>query len=271
MKAPQNLTPDDWRKGGYRDAFQLVPPPPRNPTPFAKEVIYGYQGGQGALRTIGAIFLLIGLPVVLFMGGGLFTDLALAVVGQPATATVVGTRIVTNVEVNGRNPLEIKYEYNVSDKKFVETSYTTRNDIAEIAVTGASIAVEIVPGAPSWSRMKGSTSSTMGYWGLLMFLFPVAGAVMFGGAVRSNRREIRAFRDGVATKGLVVKRGADTTTEINGKNPFEVIWEFQVDGTTYKGKLSHMNHEILRRAMPDDEVTVLYDRRNPHVNTVWFE
>lgn len=271
MNTPQTPGPGDWRKGGYRDSYERVPRAPRKPTPFARELIYGYQGGQSALRTIGAIFLLIGAPLAIFLGGAPFTDLALVLMGQPATATVLATSVVTNVEVNGRHPLEIKFQYELSGIQYESASYTTNGDVISAAMIGASVPVEIVPSAPSWSRVKDTTSSKMGYSGLFFLIFPLVGASLLFSAIRSNRREIRAFQNGTPTKGLVVKRAWDTTTKINGKHPFEVSWEFQVDGTTYKGKLSHMNHEILRRAMPDDEVTVLYDARDPKVNTVWFE
>jgi hypothetical protein len=271
VNTPQTPTPGDWRKGGYRDAHELAPRAPRTPTPFARDLIYAYQGTQSALRTIGGIFLLIGLPVTFFLGGGLPTDFALAATGQPTTATVLATRIVHNVEVNDRHPVEIKYQYDYSEERYEGASYTTHGDIINSATIGATIPVEIFPASPSLSRMKGTTSSQMGYAGVFIFIFPLVGAIMFGWAVRSNRREIRAFRDGVAAKGLVIRRGEDMTTKINGNHPFEVTWEFQVDGTNYKGKLSHMDHKILRRALPDDEVTVLYDPRNPKVNTVWFE
>ena len=90
-------------------------------------------------------------------------------------------------------------------------------------------------------------------------------------AVRSNRREIRAFRDGVPGRGLVTKRAEDTSTTVNGRHPFEIHWEFQVDGVTYKGKLSHMERFKIESAFPEDEVTVLYDPRDPKINTVWLE
>ena len=136
---------------------------------------------------------------------------------------------------------------------------------------GASVPIEILAGAPSWSRIQGTTATKMGLGMLMFFLFPLIGAGMFGWAYRSNRHEIRAFRDGIAARGLIVKRGFDQSTEINGANPFEIVWEFQIDGTNYKGKLSHMDASIINRAFPDDEVTVLYDPRNPKINTVWVE
>ncbi len=271
MNTPQTPAPGDWRTGAYRDSYERVPPAPRKPSQFARELIYGYQGSQGALRTIGVIFLLVGLPLTFFLGGGLPTDFALAFMGQPAIATVLATRTMTNSKVNGRRPVEITYQYVLSQEKYDGESYTTNHDVVNAATIGASIPIEIVPSAPSWSRVKGTTSSIMGYAGVFLFIFPLVGGAMLFAAIRSNRREIRAFRDGVPAKGLVVKRGEDTTTKVNGKHPFEVRWEFQVDGTVHTGRLSHMNHEILRRAMPDDEVTVLYDPRDPKVNTVWFE
>jgi hypothetical protein len=270
VNSSQTPPPGDWR-GGYRSAFERVPPAPRTATPLARELIFGYQGSQGALRIIGAVFLAIGIPFVVGFGGGLAVDLTLAAIGQPATATVVATRVVTNVEVNGEHPLGVQYGYEVAGEKYEGESYDLGGAIAGTVTVGASIPIEVVPMAPSWSRVKGTKSSKMGYVGLFAFIFPIIGAFMLGHAIRSNRREIRAYREGVAIKGLVIKRGEDTTTEINGKHPFEIIWEFYVDNKSYKGRLSNMNSDKLRQALPDDEVTVLYDPRDPNVNTVWIE
>lgn len=270
MNTPQTPHPGDWR-GGYRSAFDRVPPAPRSPTPLARELIFGYQGGQNALRIIGAVFLALGIPFIFIFGGGILTDLTITATGQAATGTVVATRVVTSVEVNGAHPVGIQYRYDVSGEKYEAESYTLDTSILSVATAGATVPVEIVPMAPSWSRMKGTKSSKMGYAALFAFIFPIIGAAMLFYVIRANRREIRAFREGVAIKGLVVKRGEDTTTEINGKHPYEIIWEFYVDGKAYKGKLSNMNAMILQRALPDDEVTVLYDPKSPVVNTVWIE
>lgn len=271
MSTPQKPPSGDWRAGGYRDAYERVPRPPRKPTPFAHDLIYGYQGSQGASRTIGLVFLAIGLPLILFLGDGVMTDLALSISGRSTTATVLSTRVVTSVEINDRHPVEIKYRYEVDGVQHEAASYTTRSDVSSTAFVGASIAIETVPSLPSWSRVTGTTSSKMGTFVLFFLIFPAVGAGLVLSAVRSNRREIHAFRHGTATKGLVKRRGFDQTTEVNGKNPYEVTWEFQVDGATYTGKLSHMDPALLSRALPEDEVTVLYDPKDPKINTVWFE
>lgn len=271
MQNPDEKAPGDWRKGGYRDAYQRVPPPPRKPSPFAEVLIHNYQGTQSALRTIGIIFLVIGIPLSIFIGQGALTDVALGLWGKPADATITNTEWLTHVEVNGRNPLEITYRYEIHGETYNESSYTTDFSVSQTMTKGASVPIEILAGAPSWSRIQGTTATKMGLGMLMFFLFPLIGAGMFGWAYRSNRREIRAFRDGIAARGLIVKRGFDQSTEINGENPFEIVWEFQIDGTNYKGKLSHMDASIINRAFPDDEVTVLYDPRNPKINTVWVE
>lgn len=271
MSEQQTPSNGDWRKGGYRDAYERVPRAPRKPTPIARDLIYGYHGSQSVLRIIGTIFLLLGIPLMLFLGDGAITDLTLSVSGKTTTATVVSTRVVTNVEVNDVHPVEINYQYEAEGQKYTGASYTTNGMILNTLMTGTSISIEMVPSLPSWSRMKGTTSSKMGAWVLFFLIFPFVGGGLLYSAVRSNRREIRAFRDGTAIKGLVVKRAFDTTTEVNGQNPYEISWEFQVDGTMYKGKLSHMDRAVLDRALPDEEVTVLYDQRDPNVNTVWLE
>lgn len=266
-----NEARDDWRKGGYRDGYQRVPPAPRKPSPFAKVLIHDYQGTQSALRTIGIVFLVIGIPLSIFICQGAMTDIALGLWGKPADATIMNTELLRHVEVNGRNPTEITYQYEIDGKRYEESSYTTNSDVVQTMGRGASVPIEILTSAPSWSRVRGTTSTQMGLGMLFFLLFPLVGAGMFGSAYLSNRREIRAFRDGTPTKGLIVKRGLNHSTEVNGKNPFEIVWEFQIDGTNYKGKLSNMHAELLNRAFPEEEVTVLYDPRDPKINTVWIE
>lgn len=268
---PEQKLPGDWRQGGYRDAYDPVPKPPRKPTAAAKELIYSYQGAQHALRIIGLILIAISIPFVWGLGDGLPTDLVLSLTNKQAIGKVTGHRVVEHIKIDDRSPLGIAYEYEISGEKYASESYTVDSTKFQSLSVRESIPIEILSIAPSWSRASGTTASKMGVISLGFFLFPLIGLGMILWAARSNAREIRAFRDGKPIKGLVIKRGFDDKTEINGKNPFEIIWEFHVDGLRYTGKLSHMKREELEKAIPSSEVTVLYDIHDPKVNTVWLE
>lgn len=262
--------PGDWR-GAYREAFERVPRPPRAPTPLARDLIFAYQGTQAVLRIIGIIFLAIGIIFPAIFAGGVPVDIALSLAGSRVQGTAISAELNRNVKINGRRPMRITFRYEIDGRTYQGDSSTLDSQIITAAYPGASIPIEALPWAPGWARIPGTTYSTFGYVGLFTLIFPAVGGGLLFAAVRSNRREIRAYRRGLPTQGLVVKKGYDTSTKINGRHPFEVVWELQVDGQTYKGSLSHMNRELLERAIPSNEITVLYDPADPSANTVWIE
>jgi hypothetical protein len=107
--------------------------------------------------------------------------------------------------------------------------------------------------------------------GCFAVIFPVVGALVGIGAVVSNRREKRAYRDGLPIDGKVVRSEQDTSTAINEKHPWIIRWEFSVDGKPYEGELTHMNHALLQAFKVGSAVTVLYLREDPKVNTLYLD
>lgn len=262
--------PGDWR-GPYRQAFERVPRPPRAPTPLARDLIFAYQGGQAVLRLIGAAFVAMGLLFSTIFCWGLPVDVALSLGGSRVQGTVLSSELNRHVTINDHHPTRISFRYEIDGQAHEGDSSTLDPQVIIAARPGASIPLEVLPGAPSWARIQGTNYSTFGYFGSFTLIFPGVGAALLFAAVRSNRREMRAYRNGLPAQGLVIKKGDDETTTVNGKHPFEVVWEFQVDGRTYKGRISHMNRELLERAIPGNEVTALYDPADPSANTVWLE
>ncbi|EYF01639.1 DUF3592 domain-containing protein [Chondromyces apiculatus] len=261
--------PGGW--GAYRTAHERVPRPPRAATPLAKQLIFSYQGSQAVLRIIGLAFMAMGGLMSVIFCWGLPVDVALALGGRRAQGTVETTRLNTKVSINGEHPTEIAFRYEVGGKAYRAESSTLDGSIVSAARGGGPVPVEILPVHPQWARVQGTSVSPFGLLGLLVLVFPVVGAGLLFHAVRSNLREIRAYRHGIPVTGLVVKRGQDTTVEVNGRHPYEVVWEFQVAQARHRGRLSHMDGALLERALPGNEVTVLYDPANPAVNTVWFD
>ncbi|WP_156041429.1 DUF3592 domain-containing protein [Chondromyces apiculatus] len=86
-----------------------------------------------------------------------------------------------------------------------------------------------------------------------------------------NRREEKAFREGLPAKGRVLMRGLNDGSSFHGVPPFEVVWEFEAHGVTHQGRLSHVDRALVERALPGEVVTVLYDPADPSANTVWVE
>lgn len=241
-----------------------VPPPPREPSPRARKLIYAYAGSQAVLLLVGAIFFLVGAPLSLIFCRSLPGELALTVLGTPASATVESTRLQTNVRVNGVHPTEVVFTF---DGHRVESSTLEPGGLGP----GATAAIEYVPGKPEWARLRGGSYGTFPVWVGFVLLFPLVGAVLVAGAVRSNRREIRAFRDGHATSGRVTNVGLDRSVRVNGRHPLKVDWTFEVLGRQFEGSLSSLDPEQLRDFRSGDQVTVLYDPDQPKVNTVWVD
>lgn len=248
----------------------LAPPPPREPTPVACDLIFRYAGKQKLELWVGVIFTLVGAPLSLVFGWGLPGDLALRLFGAPTTAIVRGAHVDESVEINGVNPTVVAF-YREEGGLTLEGRSTFTDRSPEQFQPGAEVPAEAVEGHPEWARLQGGTYSTFGLIGLFTALFPLVGLLLLGHAVRGNRREIRAFTHGVVARGQVVRSGEDRSYEYNGKHPWTVDWEFEVEGERYTGSLSNMNHALLSHLATGTKVTVLHLRGAPKVNTLYLE
>lgn len=83
---------------------------------------------------------------------------------------------------------------------------------------------------------------------------------------------MRAFARGRAAIGKVTFAGYARNYRLNGRNPFEVAWQFQADdGKRYDGMLSAMDPKELAGLVETDALVVLYDPNDPRANTVWIQ
>lgn len=250
-------------------ALDRIPPAPRQPSERARKLVFAYQGKQFVSLLIGLIFLAMGSVFSVVFAGGLPSDLLLAVFGETTPGTVIESHVQTNVKVNGRHPTSISFAYELGHQRYTGASSTLDWDVAKAAKPGAPIKVEMLTSLPDVCRVAGTTLSWTGYMGAFVFLFPLAGAASVFGAVRSNRREIRAFVHGKPVAARVLSRGLDRSVKVNGQSPTKITWQFEVNGASYTGDISHMNPSALGDLMRGHAVPVLYDPRNPKINTVY--
>lgn len=260
--------PEPSTPAGRRSPSVLAPPPPRTPSPRARALVFAYQGRQKVLLLIGVVFLLTGVPVGGLLGWASFVDVALDARGVPCEAEVLSAELRRDVRLHRRNPTELRFRCAVEGETLESSSATTDEGMVARATVGARLRGQALPSL-GVARLEGTTYATMGYLGLLFLIHPVVGAVLAFVAVRSNRREIRAFVHGTATHGRVVRREEDRSTRMNRRRPWRVVWAFEVDGRRYEGSLSHMDRAELDRAIPTDAVVVLYDPARPQVSTVY--
>ncbi|MCK6544617.1 DUF3592 domain-containing protein [Myxococcota bacterium] len=251
--------------------LSLVPPPPRYPSKRARKLVHGYQGGQLVFLIVGGIFLFIGSIFTLVFTWGLPMDLAIAVSSRPVTGRVVSSELNTSVAINEEHPTTVRVRY-MLDGEVIEDELDTMSPGLYELEPGSRIDLEVSTWSPRWSRLKGSTRSAFGWGATFVVIFPLIGAALTYAGVRANRREIRAFRDGVATLGKVTIIGPDLSTRINGRHPTKLTWAFETpDGVKRTGSLSALDESLFGGLYPNDPVAVLYDPDNPEVNTLWVD
>ena len=269
LEGPGAAQPGLYRAAPAPVLLEAIPPAPRTPSPRARSLVYGYRGAQGVMLTIGLAFLGMGLLFTTIFCWGLPWDLALAASGARGQATVTSTETVNNVKVNGVRPTRLSFRYRVGPTTYDGDSATLDGMLRRTAV-GATVPIEYLAFAPSISRVVGTTRATMGYTPIFVVIFPVVGAVLAFGAWRSNRREIRAFSRGAPVLARITFRGADMSVTVNHRHPFKIVWEFQVGGRPYSGSFSTMQRGELGGIEQSEQLAVLYDPRDPSVNTLWI-
>ena len=258
-----------WRRRDDLAASAYVPSAPREPSEDARELIFRYHGSQLVFLLAGVMFLAIGGGLATVFDWRLPADVALSLAGRASTGQVVDTELEENLKVNGRHPMLIRFRYDAGGRQLEGSSRTLDRALIATAQPGTDVAIEVASLNPGWARVRGTTASIMGLWGLSFLLLPTAGAIMIFLTVRSNRREIRAFIHGQPITARVVFAGPDKRVNMNGRNPFVVRWEFTVEGRMFKGSLSSMSRLLLNPLMQQKELTVLYAQDNPRINTAY--
>jgi hypothetical protein len=252
-------------------SLDSIPPAPREPSPRARELIFRYQGAQKAFLIVGIVFTVVGLAIAVPFNWGVPADLAIAASARAQHARVLSAQVDRSVKINGRNPTVIRFAYSVDGRRYEGESSTLDGALIGRAQPDASIPIQVSSMNPQWARVAGSTRATFGYGALFVLLFPMLGLVLAFFAVRSNRREIRAFVHGEPARARVVFFGADRSVQINGRNPIRLNWEFRVAEQIYAGSLSSMSMLALEDLGKREEIVVLYDPAEPTVNTAWVD
>jgi hypothetical protein len=242
-----------------------VPPAPRTPSPQARHLIFGYRGSQGAMLFVGIGFLVIGLIFATIFCWGLPVDAAIALSHHETSGTILSAETNRQVKSAGRRPTKVRFQYEAGGTRWEGESNSM--DIAP-GQTGA-VEVEYASMNPAWGRLVGETYSTFGFLGALSLLFPTLGGFIAFFAMRSNRREIRAFTLGSPALARVTFRGQDHSTTINGRHPFLLRWEFMTDRGVYKGSISSLKLLDIKAFGEAEQIVVLYDPTDPKANTLF--
>ena len=253
---------------GRLPTLQDVPPAPRQPSPAAHRLIFEYRGSQALMLWIGAGLLIMGLGFTTLTCWGLPVDLAIAVGPVRTVGTILSAETNGGLSIGGVHPTHVRYAFESSG-----TRWEGECDTFGVAPgQRGSIRIEHASFSPDWSRVDGEThaNSKPGYWALWILVIPGAGAVALALAVRSNRREVRAFTHGRAALARITFRGVDGSVDFNGRHPFLIRWEFRTEnGDVHEGSITSMKLLELEPYAESEELVVLYDPADPRVNTMF--
>ena len=68
---------------------------------------------------------------------------------------------------------------------------------------------------------------------------------------------------------LATFKGQDQTTIINGRHPFLMRWEFNTEAGAFQGSLSSMRLLDLKAFGDAEQIVVVYDPKDPKINTLY--
>ena len=81
--------------------------------------------------------------------------------------------------------------------------------------------------------------------GIPFFLIGVVllaiGGWLFIGQFKDAQKQVDALRNGEATRGRITEVREDLTVQVNGRNPWSIRYQFEVNGHSYEGEVSTLN------------------------------
>ncbi|MGI5863993.1 MAG: DUF3592 domain-containing protein [Myxococcales bacterium] len=201
---------------------------------------------------------------------GLSADAVIALNGRRVEGTLISASLNTSVEVNGRSPTTVRFAYEVDGARY-ENAADVSNPASLDLRPGAPVDLEVAVSHPEWARLAGETYASFGWGGLLSLIFPAVGLLILRAVLGSRRRQARVFESGRAATGVIVESGFNRRVREKGGNPYQVTWEFDVEGKEHRGAVSSLQAAELQPLTQGMVVCVLYDPDDPSRNTLYLE
>jgi hypothetical protein len=131
-----------------------VPVAPREPTPRARPLVFGFGPGGRILLIVGIGFLLMGSLFTRIFCRDLPADVALSFAGQKAEGTVRSVETDSHMKVNGRSPKVVTFDYVADGQTHHSTSAVLDGTSPK---TGAPVSVEYLSWSADCARIVGTT------------------------------------------------------------------------------------------------------------------
>jgi hypothetical protein len=217
---------------------------------------------------MGFFFLGHGTVMTVAFGWGLPVDIALDLDGKAQTGTVSSVALNPSHKINRRIATRITYRYSAGGESHENTFDTIDGNVINRARTASSIAIEVFPSWPSWSRIAGERNAFFGYLGAALALEPIVGLPLLLSGLWTRRRARKVWRDGVAVEGRVVSVTQGRTKQ-NRRRSQRVTWEYLVGGVPCQTAVDTLTPELMALA-PGQQITVIVDPTIPGLGVPWI-
>ncbi len=98
--------------------------------------------------------------------------------------------------------------------------------------------------------------------------FGIGGLALLRTRYAEMQKLVNVLRYGQPTRGEIVSTEANYNIEVNGRNPWNITYQFQVNGRAYTGKVSTLN-EPGPQLQPGRAACILYLPESPQVNALY--
>lgn len=103
---------------------------------------------------------------------------------------------------------------------------------------------------------------------LIGLIFLTVALVLGTRAYEQARQIVNVLRIGEVTQGQILDAQRNYSVAINGRNPWDIRYEFQAAGQNYDGKVSTLN-EIGPTLQAGSRVYILYLPNEPQWNSIY--
>ncbi|MCS6910830.1 MAG: DUF3592 domain-containing protein [Anaerolineales bacterium] len=103
---------------------------------------------------------------------------------------------------------------------------------------------------------------------LLGFVAGAGSLVLLHNRYNEMQKLVNVLRHGQPTRGRIVSTEANISVTINGRNPWNIAYQFQVNGREYTGKVSTLNVPG-PELQPGRPAIILYLPESPEVNALY--
>jgi hypothetical protein len=107
-------------------------------------------------------------------------------------------------------------------------------------------------------------------WALIFpAFFLLGGLLMLKAGLGTANRILDAFKNGRAVRGKVSTVREDSSTKVNGRSPWDIVYTFESEGHQYEGKMQTFETATAHRYQGWPPVWVLVVEGEPERNTLY--